>query len=87
MNKSQLKWIVNVVSFVLCAILTLTGLINWWLLPRGFEARGSFLIDIRHFFTDIHEWTALLFLISIGVHIWLHWNYVSQQLTKMRKGE
>jgi hypothetical protein len=38
-------WIVNVISFILFIILCSTGLINWLVLPRGYEARGSFLVE------------------------------------------
>ena len=81
-RKTLKLWLINVVSFILVMILSMTGLINWLLLPKGYEARGSFLISLRHFFREIHEWTALAFMVTIAIHIILHWSYVKANLKK-----
>jgi hypothetical protein len=78
-------WIVNVISFFLFSLLSLTGLINWLLLPRGYGSRAGFLISLRHSLVTMHEWTALLFIIVIAVHIWLHRGYVKRSLDRYRK--
>lgn len=81
-RKTTHLWLINMVSFVLFVVLSLTGLINWLVLPKGYEAKGSFLITLRHFFVEIHEWTALGFMITIAIHIFLHWGYVKTNLKK-----
>jgi len=82
-NRRTLRlWIVNVVSFILLMMLSITGLVNWLLLPKGYEARGSFLITLRHLFVEIHEWTAVVFLVTIFIHIVLHRSYVKTSLKK-----
>ena len=82
-NRKTFKlWIVNVVSFVLFSLLSLTGLINWLVLPKGYGARGGFLVSLRHLLIEVHEWTALLFMIIIIVHVVLHWGYVKANLKK-----
>ena len=81
-SKSSKLWVVNVASFVLFATLVTTGMTNWLLLPRGYGARGGFLISLRHFFRDVHEWTAVLFIIIIAIHIGLHWSYIQTNLRK-----
>ncbi|MBW1783225.1 MAG: DUF4405 domain-containing protein [Deltaproteobacteria bacterium] len=81
-KKTSKLWLTNVVSFILLTVLAITGLINWLLLPRGYEARGSFLISVRHFFVECHHWTALAFMIIIGIHIFLHWGYIKTNLKK-----
>jgi len=75
-------WIVNVISFILFFILCGTGFLNWLVLPRGYEARGSFLVSLRHFLIALHEWTALIFMILIAVHIVLHWTYIKTNFLK-----
>ena len=75
-------WIVNIISFILFIILCSTGLLNWLVLPRGYEARGSFLVSLRHFFITLHEWAALIFMVLIAVHIALHWSYIKSNLKK-----
>ena len=81
-GRSSKLWIVNVISFILFIILCSTGLINWLALPKGYEARGSFLVSLRHFFIAFHEWAALVFMIVIAVHIVLHWPYIKSNLKK-----
>lgn len=81
-GKSFKLWMVNVISFILFIILSGTGLLNWLVLPREFEARGSFLVSLRHFFISIHEWAALIFIIVVAVHIVLHWIYLKSNFKK-----
>jgi hypothetical protein len=40
------------------------------------------LMSLRHFFREVHEWTALLFIIVICVHLILHWGYIKTNLKK-----
>jgi len=82
MNRRAFKlWTVNVLSFIVFCLLSLTGLINWLLLPRGFEARGSFLVSMRHFLVEVHQWAALLFIVIIALHILWHWAYIKRNLS------
>jgi len=47
-NKKTFKlWLTNVVSFVLFSVLGITGLINWLVLPKGYEATGSLFHRMR----------------------------------------
>lgn len=81
-NKAETLWVVNVIMSLLFVILGITGLINWWVIPKGYEIRGSFLISIRHFFMEVHQWTAFIFIIAVAVHLYLHWTYVITNLKK-----
>lgn len=81
-RKTTHLWLINMVSFVLFVVLSLTGLINWLVLPKGYEAKGSFLITLRHFLVEIHEWAALAFMVTIAIHIFLHWGYLKTNLKK-----
>ena len=81
-GKYSKLWIVNVISFILFVILCSTGLINWLVLPRGYEARGNYLVSLRHFLIGLHEWAGLIFIFSIAIHIVLHWPYIKSNLKK-----
>ena len=81
-ERSSKLWVVNVISFLLFIVLCITGLLNWLVLPKGYEARGSFLVSLRHFFIAFHEWAALIFMIVVAVHIVLHWPYIKSNLKK-----
>lgn len=83
-NRKAVKlWVVNVASFVLFLILSITGLANWLLLPRGYETRVRYLITIRHLLRDIHEWAALGFIIIIAIHLFMHWPYIKGNLKRI----
>jgi len=75
-------WTVNVISFILFVILCSTGLINWLILPRGYQARGDFLISLKHFFITLHEWVGVMFIVLIIIHVVLHWTYIKSNLKK-----
>ena len=81
-SKAAKLWFVNVMSFILFSVLTVTGLLNWLVLPHGYQAKGSMLISFRHFLREVHEWTALLFIIIILIHLILHWSYIKINLKK-----
>jgi cytochrome b subunit of formate dehydrogenase len=81
-GRSSKLWIVNIISFILFIVLFSTGMLNWLVLPRGYEARGSFSVSLRHFFIALHEWAALIFIVVIAVHIVLHWPYIKSNLKK-----
>ena len=83
-RKSSKLWIVNIVSFALLMVLSGTGLVNWLILPKGFEARGSFLVSLRHSLIVVHEWTALMFIFVVAIHISLHWQYVKSNMSKKK---
>ena len=84
-GKQSRLWIVNVISFFLFSLLSVTGLANWLILPRGYGHSAGFLVSLRHSLVTMHEWTALLFMIVIGIHISLHWAYVKKTLDGYRK--
>jgi hypothetical protein len=81
-GKSSKLFVVNVVSFILFLVLSFTGLLNWLVLPKGYEARGNFFVNLRHFFISIHEWAGLIFILIVAFHIVLHWTYIKSNLKK-----
>ncbi len=84
-GKAAKLWIVNVISFVVFVLLAITGLVNWLLLPRGFEtARGGFLFSLRHVMRESHEWLALMFIVIVAAHLYLHWGYLRANLKRYK---
>ena len=81
-GKTSRLWAINIISFLLFCVLSFTGLVNWLLLPRGPASGGGFLISLRHFFRDVHEWTSLGFIIALAIHLYLHWGYIKSNLKR-----
>jgi hypothetical protein len=83
MKRKDMLWYVNLGMFALFSLLAFTGLINWLVIPAGHEIDSGFLLSLRHFIREIHEWFGFFFIILSGVHLWLHWDYVTVNWKKM----
>ena len=86
-DKSVKLWLVNILSFMLFAILAFTGLINWFLLPRGYAAGRGASTALRHGLVDIHQWAGLLFIVIVGIHLFLHRRYIKANWDRMVKAQ
>jgi Domain of unknown function (DUF4405) len=77
-SKGLRLWLLNLVLFICFILLSLTGLITWVILPRGYRFRdGGELYALRHTLIELHEWIALAFLVLIVVHLVWHWSYIT----------
>lgn len=76
MKKKDMFWYVSCGMFGLFSVLGVTGLINWLILPKGSETGSGFLISMRHFLRDVHEWAGLFFIVLVAAHLWLHKEYI-----------
>jgi hypothetical protein len=81
-DRSVKLWAVNVLTFIFLCILSVTGLINWLLLPRGYSGGEGAWLSLRHFLRDFHQWSALIFLILVVIHMALHWGYIKSNLRR-----
>ena len=76
-SKGLRLWLLNLVLFICFLLLSLTGLIPWVFLPRGFRFRdGGALYALRHMLIELQEWMALAFLVLIVVHLIWHWSSI-----------
>jgi len=81
-DRSIKLWAVNVLTFVFLCILSVTGLINWLLLPRGYRGGESVWLSLRHVLQDLHQWSAIAFLVLVVIHLALHWSYIQSNLRR-----
>ncbi len=79
-QKSSQYLFVNAVNLVSFAVLALTGIVNL-ILPRGHEMDG-FLVSLRHFMRDTHEWAGIIFMVFGIIHIIILWTYIKKNLVK-----
>ncbi len=79
-QKSSYYLLINVVNIFLFAVLAMTGMITW-ILPHGHGSEG-FLISLRHFLREIHEWSGLAFIVFGTIHVIVHWTYIRNNLIK-----
>ena len=82
MQKKELLWTVNVVSFSLLLLVWVTGLVNWLLLPHGAGPPAGVGRTLRHLLREFHAWTAVVFCLLCALHLGLHWEYVRARLKR-----
>ena len=89
MKRSSLNFIVDLISFIVLLGLAFTGFIMRYILPPGSGGRGRLLHEgagrehiedlwsmTRHEWGDVHFYLALLFIVLIATHIFLHWTWI-----------
>ena len=89
MKRSALNFVVDFIAFLNLLVLALTGLIMKYILPpgsgglgramhdgRGRESIKTLLSLSRHQWGSIHFYLALLFIISMVLHVILHWSWI-----------
>ena len=96
-KRVTINFLLDLAGFILLVLLAVTGSIMKYILPPGSGGRGQTLHDgpgrehiktlmsmSRHEWGNIHFILAILFLIAITLHIYLHWgwikNYVKSHL-------
>lgn len=76
MKTATLNLVVDILAFVAFMLLTATGVLLHLILPPG---SGHFTVlwgMDRHQWGQIHFWIAVLLMISLVVHLLLHWRWI-----------
>lgn len=75
MNRSNLNFVIDSVAFFLFLLLASTGILIFFVLPPG---SGNLTIwgMNRHGWGDIHFWTAMGFLLTMVIHLIMHWSWI-----------
>lgn len=81
-QRQRQHWTINVIAFVFFAVLVVTGLINWLVLPHGLGRHAGALVQFRHLLMNLHAWAGILFLLIIAIHLKLHWTYIRNHLNR-----
>jgi hypothetical protein len=78
MEKAKINYIVDFFAGISFFITTITGLIILLFLPSGVR-QGSyqtFLGIQKIFFSEVHNWAGIIFIILVLIHLVLHWNWI-----------
>jgi hypothetical protein len=76
MRRANLNIVVDVLAFVAFVLLTATGGLVHYILPPG-SGRFSTLWGMdRHDWGQVHFWIAVFLLVSLGLHLFLHWRWI-----------
>jgi hypothetical protein len=68
----------------------ISGFVLWLVLHRGGgsgkgDSTQSTFVWSRQTWIDIHDWTAVVLLILIAIHIYMHWGWLLNQTKALLK--
>ena len=84
----KLRVIVDGACLAALALVTTTGALLRWVLPRGPQAGlwGGFLGWARRQWRDVHAWLGLVLVVLVLVHLVLHLSWIRASLRRLRFG-
>lgn len=76
MRKSSVNLLIDAVAFAAFVFLAATGVLTRYVLPPG-SGRFSVLWGMdRHEWGQIHFWVAVVLMVALALHLFLHWRWV-----------
>jgi len=76
-NKNRLNFWVDLITFVLFALNTMTGLLLWFIIPSGSGSRFAvFGAFTRAVWLTLHKWLGLGVLGGVATHLAIHWQWI-----------
>ena len=77
MKKIKLNAYVNILSLISLILSAISGLILLWVLPNGTGKLGAIFLNIsRHYWVYLHNYSSLIFLGFMVLHLLLHFNWI-----------
>ncbi len=78
MEKSKINYFIDLLILIFFVINSITGLIIFFFLPTGVKRGGYqvFLGIIKQNWVIIHNWSGILLILLIAIHLILHWNWI-----------
>jgi len=87
MEKTELNYIVDFSMAVLFTITAIAGLILFFFLPGGIRQGGyqEFLGISKQAWTLVHNFSGVILLILVLMHLALHWNWILRMTKRIFK--
>ena len=78
MNKNKLNYTIDFLLSVSFIVLAVSGLAIFFFLPSGVRQGGfqEFLGIEKNVWTDVHNWSGIIFILLVLLHFILHWQWV-----------
>ena len=81
MVKLEIRYFIDIFMLIIFIICAITGFVLWFALPSGSGGRGfseglSFLGVARHSWTTIHDYSSILFTLSISLHFVINFSWI-----------
>ena len=78
MRKAKINYFIDLLLIIFFIINSITGLIIFFFLPSGVR-QGSyqeFLGIIKQNWLNVHNWSGILIILMVAIHLILHWNWI-----------
>ncbi len=82
MSRVRFLFVLAVLAVVAFLVEVVSGLVLWLILPRGL-GRGH--AGYRETWLDIYDWTAVVLIVIIAVHIYVHRQWLNRQIRSLFK--
>ncbi|MEM4703412.1 MAG: DUF4405 domain-containing protein [Candidatus Pacearchaeota archaeon] len=78
MEKAKLNYIIDFLMVISFIVTSITALIIFFFLPSGIPRAGHqiFLGTTKRAWSSIHNWSGIIFIILVIIHLILHWNWI-----------
>ena len=85
MVKAKTNYIIDVLMTIASIIVGGTGLILFFFLPSGVKQGRyqEFLGIPKHIIADIHDWSGIIIIVLVLIHIILHWKWIVRMTKNM----
>lgn len=76
MKRRQLHFIIDILAFVVFALMSSTGVLLHYLLPPGSGRFASLWSLNRHEWGEFHFWLAVVLFVLLVIHLFLNWRWI-----------
>ncbi|MCP3686603.1 MAG: DUF4405 domain-containing protein [bacterium] len=77
MTKPKHNFIVDALMAISFLVLSITGLVVFFLLPSGQRSGQKEVLGIiRHTWTDVHGWVGIVLIVLVLIHLILHYKWI-----------
>jgi len=87
MNKNKIKFVTDIIIFINFLLITISGFILWFVLPRGSGKIGNSFIFLREIWLSMHNLGSVLLVILIIIHLILNWTWIKSMFRSMFVGK
>lgn len=78
MEKAKLNYIVDALMTISFIITAITGVVIFLVMPSGVpQGRYQVFLGIqKHYWTAWHNWSGIIMLVLVLLHLVLHWRWI-----------
>jgi len=87
MEKPKIKFLVDILLFIDFIIISVSGFVLFKILPRGSGKISKSFLFLRETWILIHDWTALILVILVIVHLVLNINFIKYMIKNIFKSK